>query len=190
MPFANCVQVLFLKRCIIKIYQMKISKNKVVSLTYELKLNNENGELVQKVEKEKPFVYLFGIGGLLPVFEKSLEGLVIGDTFSFRLTADEGYGHRNEEAVVALEKSIFEVDGKIDEEMIQMGRIIPMQNEQGQPLNGLVVGITDDKITMDFNHPLAGQNLHFTGEILAVRNATEEELSHGHAHGPHDGHHH
>lgn len=168
---------------------MKISQNKVVSLTYELKLNDENGELVQKVEKDKPFVYLFGIGGLLPVFEKSLEGLVVGDTFAFGLTAEEGYGQRNDEAVVALDKSIFEVEGKMDEEMIQVGKIVPMQNDQGQPLNGLVLEITDDKIKMDFNHPLAGQNLHFTGEILDVRDATEEELNHGHAHGPNDAHH-
>lgn len=172
-----------------KINKMKISQNKVVSLTYELKLNDENGELVQKVDKDKPFVYLFGIGGLLPVFEKSLEGLGVGDTFSFGLTAEDGYGQRNEDAIVALDKSIFEVEGKIDEEMIQMGRVVPMQNEKGQPLNGLVIGISDDKITMDFNHPLAGKHLHFTGEILDIREASAEELSHGHVHGP-DGHHH
>ncbi|PKP35022.1 MAG: peptidylprolyl isomerase [Bacteroidetes bacterium HGW-Bacteroidetes-17] len=168
---------------------MKISENKVVSLTYELKLNNENGELIQKVEKDKPFVYLFGIGGLLPVFEKSLEGLGVGETFSFGLSPDEGYGQYNEEAIVALDKNIFEVDGQIDDEMLQMGKIIPMQNEHGQPLNGVVVGLEGDKVTMDFNHPLAGKHLHFTGEILEVRKASTEELNHGHAHGP-EGHHH
>lgn len=168
---------------------MKISKNKVVSLTYELKLNDENGELVQKVDKKKPFVYLFGIGGLLPVFEKNLEGLMAGDRFAFGLTPDEGYGERNEEAVIDLDKNIFEVDGKIDEEMLQVGKVIPMQNEQGQPLNGLVVEIAEAKVKMDFNHPLADQQLHFTGEILEVRDATEEELNHGHAHAPGHDHH-
>jgi len=168
---------------------MKISENKVVSLTYELKLNNENGELVQKVEKDKPFVYLFGIGGLLPVFEKSLEGLGVGETFSFGLSPDEGYGYYNEEAIVALDKNIFEFDGQIDEEMLQMGKIIPMQNEHGEPLNGVIVGLEDDKVTMDFNHPLAGKHLHFTGEILEIREASHEELNHGHVHGP-EGHHH
>lgn len=158
-------------------------------MTYELKLNDENGELVQRVEKEKPFVYLFGIGGLLPVFEKNLEGLAVGDNFAFGLSPEEGYGQRNEEAVVDLDKSIFEVDGKIDEELLQLGKIIPMQNEQGHPLNGLVLEITDKKVKMDFNHPLADQHLHFTGEIIEVREATKEELSHGHAHGP-DHHHH
>ncbi len=168
---------------------MKISSNKVVSMTYELKLDNENGELVQRVEKDKPFVYLFGIGGLLPVFEKSLENLVVGDTFAFGLTAEDGYGQRNDDAVVALDKSIFVVDGKMDEEMIKVGNVVPMQNDQGQPLNGMVLEITDDKVKMDFNHPLAGKDLHFTGEILDIREATEEELSHGHVHGPNDEHH-
>lgn len=93
-------------------------------------------------------------------------------------------------SIVVLDKKIFEVEGKIDKEMIQMGKVIPMQNEQGQPLTGLVIGIADDKITMDFNHPLAGQNLHFTGEIIEIRKATEEEISHGHAHGSDDAHHH
>jgi FKBP-type peptidyl-prolyl cis-trans isomerase SlyD len=169
---------------------MKIASNKVVSMTYELKLDNQDGELVQRVEKDKPFVYLFGIGGLLPVFEKSLENLVVGDTFAFGLTAEDGYGQRNDDAVVALDKSIFEVEGKVDEEMLKVGNVVPMQNDQGQPLNGMVLEVTEDKIKMDFNHPLAGKDLHFTGEILDVREATEEELSHGHVHGPDDEHKH
>jgi len=167
---------------------MKIGNQKVVSLTYELKLNDDKGEMVQKVDKDRPFVYLFGVGGLLPLFEKNLEGKMSGDVFSFGLTADEGYGPVNEDAVVPLDKSIFEVEGKIDEEMIKVGNIVPMQNDQGQPLNGTVIEITEDKVVMDFNHPLAGQNLHFSGEILEVRDASKEELTHGHAHGP-DTHH-
>lgn len=163
---------------------MKIGKHKVVSLTYELKLNDANGEMIQKVDKDRPFVYLFGVGGLLPLFEKNLEGKVEGDKFAFGLTADEGYGSISDEAIISLDKSIFEVEGKIDEEMLKIGNIIPMQNDQGQPLNGKVLEVKEDKVIMDFNHPLAGQNLHFSGEILEVRDASQEEISHGHAHGP------
>lgn len=163
---------------------MKIGNQKVVSLTYELKLNDDKGEMVQKVDKDRPFVYLFGVGGLLPLFEKNLEGKVTGDGFSFALTSDEAYGQINKDAVVPLDKSIFEVEGKVDEEMIKVGGIVPMQNDQGQPLNGRILEITDDKVVMDFNHPLAGENLHFSGEIIEVRDASEEELTHGHAHGP------
>lgn len=82
---------------------MIISKNEVVSMTYELRLNDKNGESAQKVDKEKPFMYLFGIGELLPVFEKSLEGLAVGDNFTFGLTADEGYGQHDQEAIVNLD---------------------------------------------------------------------------------------
>lgn len=167
---------------------MKIGNKKVVSLTYELKLNDDKGEMVQKVDKDRPFVYLFGVGRLLPLFEKNLEGKMSGDNFTFGLNADEGYGQIDEKAVVPLAKSIFEVDGKMDEDFIKVGNIVPMQNDQGQPLNGNIIEITEDKIVMDFNHPLAGQNLHFSGEIIEVRDASEEELTHGHAHGP-DTHH-
>ena len=113
---------------------MKVGTHKVVSLTYELKLNGEQGEMVQKVDKDRPFVYLFGVGGLLPLFEKNLEGKVSGDTFAFGLTSDEGYGPINNEAVISLEKNIFEVEGKIDDEILKVGNIVPMQNDQGQPL--------------------------------------------------------
>lgn len=163
---------------------MKIGKHKVVSLTYELKLNNDKGEMIQKVDKDRPFVYLFGVGGLLPLFEKNLEEKVVGDKFAFGLTAEEGYGPINKEAVVSLDTSIFEVEGKVDEEMLKVGKVIPMQNDQRQPLNGKIVEVKNDKVVMDFNHPLAGQNLHFSWEIIEIRNASEEELSHGHAHGP------
>lgn len=167
---------------------MKVGVHKVVSLTYELKLNDDQGELVQKVDKDRPFVYLFGVGGLLPLFEENLEGKVNDDNFSFSLTSEEGYGPLSDEAIVSLEKSIFELDGKLDEEMLQVGNFIPMQNDQGQPLNGKVIEIQENGVLMDFNHPLAGKDLFFKGEILEVRDASAEEIEHGHAHGP-EGHH-
>jgi FKBP-type peptidyl-prolyl cis-trans isomerase SlyD len=168
---------------------MKIGNNKVVSLTYELREDNAQGELIQKVDKDRPFVYLFGVGGLLPKFEQNLDGLEVGDSFSFDMTATESYGEHTEEAIIELDKSIFEIDGVIDEELLTIGNQITMQDNHGNPLDGIVLEISDDKVKMDFNHPLAGMNLHFSGEILEVREASSEELAHGHAHGPH-GHHH
>lgn len=161
---------------------MKIGENTVVSLTYELYLNDANGELVQKVDKDRPFVYLFGVGGLLPKFENNLTGKQATDTFEFDLKVDEAYGPIEQEAIVPLDKSIFEVEGKIDEDLLEIGKVIPMQNDQGQPLNGIIVEVTEDKVTMDFNHPLAGKDLFFKGEVVEVREATKEELEHGHAH--------
>jgi len=162
---------------------MKITKNTVVSMTYILTEGDVHGNLIQEVTKDQPFVTLFGAGTLLPKFENELEGLKAGDSYGFALTSQEGYGDVNPQAVVELDKKIFEVDGKIDEEMVKVGNSIPMQNDQGQPLNGLVKEVKTDKVVMDFNHPLAGVNLYFAGEILDVREATAEELEHGHVHG-------
>jgi len=168
---------------------MKITKDTVVSLTYVLSENDVQGNLIQEVTKDNPFVVLFGAGTLLPKFENELEGLSAGDTFRFGISSEDAYGGMNPDAVIELDKKIFEVDGKIDEEMLQVGNSIPMQNDQGHPLNGLVKEVKDSVVVMDFNHPLAGMDIFFTGDILEVRQATEEELHHGHVHGP-GGHHH
>ncbi len=168
---------------------MEIGNNKVVSLTYELRETNETGDLIQKVEQDRPFVYLFGIGGLLPKFEKSLAGLKTGNTFSFSLTPEEAYGNFDKNAIVELPKNIFEEDGVIEDGLLNIGNQITMQDNHGNPTDGIVLEVTDKTVKMDFNHPLAGRNLHFTGEILEVREASTEEMQHGHVHGAH-GHHH
>lgn len=161
---------------------MKVGKEKVVSMVYDLRKENAHGESIQKVEKETPFVCLFGVGGLLPKFEEALEGLGVGDTFSFSLIPEEAYGNPIEEAIIDLDKKIFEIDGKIDENMLQIGNVIPMMNQDGHPIQGCIVAIGDTTVKMDFNHPLAGMPLHFSGEILNVRDASKEELEHGHVH--------
>lgn len=168
---------------------MKVDNNKVVTLTYTLHFDDENGEIIQKVEKGRPFVHLFGAGTLLPIFEENLKGLGAGDEFSFYLAADDAYGPNTDEAIIELEKELFEIDGKIDEDIISVGNMVAMQDEHGHPIDGKVLAIKDKTVVMDFNHPLAGANLFFSGEIIEVREASEEELSHGHVHGD-GGHHH
>ena len=168
---------------------MKVGKDKVVTLTYVLRFDNEDGEVIQTVEKDRPFVHLFGAGTLLPTFEENLAGLTEGDEFSFHLASDDAYGESTEEGIIELEKELFEIDGKLDEEIVAIGKMVAMQDENGSPVDGRVLAIKDKTIVMDFNHPLAGQNLYFTGQIIEVREASEEELSHGHVHGD-GGHHH
>ncbi len=162
---------------------MKVGKNKVVTLTYTLHLNDENGEVVQTVDEQRPFVHLFGVGTLLPAFEENLEGLEPGDEFGFSLTAEEGYGNPNNDMIIELEKKIFEIDGVVDDNLVKEGNTITMQDQNGNPLDGKVLAVKDNSVVMDFNHPLAGKNLYFKGKILDVRDATEEELAHGHVHG-------
>ncbi len=162
---------------------MKVAKNSVVTLTYTLRYDGADGEIIQKVDDSKPFVHLFGNGTLLPVFEKNLDGLEPGADFAFGLASSEGYGELTDTAIIEIDKSIFEKDGKIDENLLKIGNVITMQDQEGHPIDGRVTEIKEDKVVMDFNHPLAGRDLYFSGKVLDVREASEEELSHGHVHG-------
>lgn len=155
---------------------MKIERNTFVSLTYQLRLNGADGELIEETGNENPLEFVFGAGRMLEMFEQKLEGLGAGDAFNFELKADEAYGDINDDAIVELPKNIFEVNGSIDEEMLSVGNTVPMQDAHGNRLNGIVLGVTDELVKMDFNHPLAGDDLFFSGSVIAVREATEDEL--------------
>ncbi|MGD9977085.1 MAG: peptidylprolyl isomerase [Bacteroidales bacterium] len=164
---------------------MVITKDKVVSISYELKVN---GELVDTAEAENPLVFLYGHGQLLQLFEDNLNGLSVGDSFEFMVPSKDGYGEVNDMAVVELTKDIFVVDGKLQEDLLVVGNRIPMRDSEGNALEGTVVEINDSIVVMDFNHPLAGQDLYFNGGVVSIREASAEEINHGHVHG--QGHHH
>lgn len=170
---------------------MKITDNKAVSVNYHLTASKNKGpeELVEQTSIEHPFVFLFGFGQLLPDFEANLIGKAVGDKFDFRIEAAKGYGVSEKDYVVKVNKEAFIVDGKFDDERVKVGEDIAMHDQDGNQLMGRVIEIAVEHVTMDFNHPLADHDLHFVGEVLEVRDATAEELDHGHVHGPH-GHHH
>jgi FKBP-type peptidyl-prolyl cis-trans isomerase SlyD len=161
---------------------MEAAANRVVSIIYELRRNNQDGEIVETLSRENPLTFLLGSGNLLPKFEENLIGLVTGQSFKFILTSDEAYGPYQENAVVDVPISIFEVEGKTDTNLLQLGNVIPMMDNEGRRLNGVVKEINAETVTMDFNHPMAGAILHFSGEVTEIREATEEELQHGHIH--------
>lgn len=156
---------------------MTIAKDKMVSVTYELKLDGKEGDVFEKAGKDSPLIFLYGSGMMLPAFENGLAEKKANDTFEIFIAAADAYGEVNEEAIVELPKSIFMVDGKIDEQLITPGNSVPMMSTSGQRMEGLVVSVDENTVQMDFNHPLAGEDLHFTGEILDVRDATDEELN-------------
>jgi FKBP-type peptidyl-prolyl cis-trans isomerase SlyD len=164
---------------------MKINPKHVVSLTYDLYVDQDGAEvLTESATEEQPLTFLFGVGQMLPKFEENLSALSTGDSYDFHLTASEGYGDYDEEAVANLPLEMFKESGAPE-----IGETLPLQDNQGNRFQGQVVSITEDSVIVDLNHPMAGQDLHFKGKILNVRPATGDELSHGHAHGP-DGHHH
>ncbi|WP_372751047.1 peptidylprolyl isomerase [Labilibaculum sp.] len=153
---------------------MTISKDKVVSVTYELK-TDLSGEIIEKAVAETPLTYLCGAGQMLEKFEEKLMGLKVGDSFDFKLETEEAYGQASEEAVIDLPKNIFEVNGEFDSEVIAVGNVVPMQDNSGRRMNGIVLEVSEEIIKMDFNHPLAGDTLYFNGEVTEVRDATDEE---------------
>lgn len=165
---------------------MKIDKHTVVTVTYTLKVD---GELVEETNKENPLTFLAGVGMMIPGFENQLAGKQPGDTYDITVKPEEGYGDTDPEAIIDLPKDIFKVDGQLQEDMLVVGNIIPLQDQNGHPLQGVVLEVGDETVKMDLNHRLSGKTLHFTGEVLEVRPATEDEISHGHVHGP-GGHHH
>jgi len=156
---------------------MTITKNKVASIHYTLK--NTKGEVIDSSVGHAPLTYLHGAGNLIPGMEEGLEGKIIGNKFELNIEPEKGYGERHPNLIQKVPRTNFPSQG------IEVGM-------QFQTNNGSVVTVTHvalDAITVDGNHPLAGEKLHFAVEVMDVRNATAEEISHGHVHGP-GGHHH
>ncbi|MDR3329241.1 MAG: peptidylprolyl isomerase [Prevotellaceae bacterium] len=154
---------------------MKVSKNKVVELSYLLTVD---GEEVDKATPQAPLSFIVGKGMLLPKFEANLEGKQAGDTFQFMLTAAEGYGEEDENAIMEFPATSFMADGEL-EENLQEGSVIPMQDNAGHVFQGTVLEVKEDTVVLDFNHPLAGMDLNFEGSVLSVRESTEKELAKG-----------
>lgn len=159
---------------------MKITTNKFVSAEYELYVDAEieggDLELMERATTEQPLTFIFGIGMMLPKFEEYLYGLEEGMNFDFIIENEDAYGPYMDEYLIDLDRSIFEIDGKLDEEMVVVGNVVPLMDSEGNRMNAEILEITTDKVKVDLNHPLAGERLHFKGKVLEVRDATEEEI--------------
>ena len=172
---------------------MIIEDKKVVSVSYHLASKNNINPIesfVEKTDKEHPLTFIFGTGGLIEAFENNLKGKKKGDKFDFFIDSANAYGTRDESKLADIPMNVFVgQSGKLDTTIFKVGAIIPMSDDKGNKMQARVEKITESHIHMDFNHPMAGHDLHFVGEVIEVRNATKEELEHGHVHGP-GGHHH
>lgn len=158
---------------------MNIKPNTVVALTYDL-YTNQGGEkvFVEKATEENPLVFLYGVGMMLPKFEENLTDLVAGASYEFGLAAADAYGDTDPNAVTELSIDMF---GDMPKPAVDS--TIPLHDNQGNRLMARVTEVTDTVVKVDLNHPMAGKDLHFVGTILNVREATADELAHGHAHG-------
>lgn len=170
-----------------------IKPGKYAELVYKLYQVDADGTetLIYESDAEEPEKLIFGVTrGLLPVLEKALDGLAAGEKFNVTASPDEAFGHHDPEQVAELEREVFEIDGKFDEENIKAGRRLPMMTADGYRIDGKVVSIDDKEVVMDFNHPLADKPLRFVGKVVIVRQATPEELQPAHGCGCGCGHDH
>ena len=168
-----------------------IGKNSVVTLAYELRADAVDGELIEQTTSEDPFVALFGTGNLIEEFEAGLNGKSKGDSFELAIKSENAYGPKDDDSIREVPKDQFKTVGEetTKVESLVVGERLEIQDEDGHIHHPSITKVSGDTITLDFNHPLAGRDLFFKGEVNGVREATAEELSHGHVHGP-GGHHH
>ena len=173
---------------------MRVNKDKLVRVHYRLYRGEGSDDLVEETYGGDPMEYIQGLGLLLPAFEAELLGKEPGDGFDFIIPVDDAYGRVNPDLQMTLPRETFFVDGEFDEEMVHPGAILPMLTADGQQVEGEVVDVWEEGVDMDFNHPLAGETLHFAGEVVEVRLPSSEGLDlytgHDHGEGCHCGHHH
>lgn len=152
---------------------MKVENSKMVAVNYVLTVD---GEIADRNPEGKPLEFVCGAGMLLPKFEGALMGKGPGDKVSFTLEPADGYGEVIAEAIVELPKNIFMIDGKIAEDILFEGNIVPMSDAEGHRMNGIIRAVKEESVTMDFNHPMAGKTLNFDVEVVSVRDVTPEDL--------------
>ena len=159
-----------------------VAENIVVSLDYELKL--ENDEVIDYSEEGDPLEYLHGYNNIIPGLEQQLTGMAIGDEKIVTVLPEQGYGKRDPQGVAEYPRDTFPESLKLE-----IGEPVAMRDsESGESFQAYITEINSENVTLDFNHPLAGEILHFKVKIAGLREPTSEEISHGHVH--HAGHDH
>ncbi len=164
-----------------------VEQDSVVSVNYT-GTYPQTGEVFDSSEGRDPLTFLVGHKQMILGFEQEILGATVGETRKFTLTPDEAYGHRDEAATQDVQRSDFP-DTVDVEQALEQGIPLGAYNEEGQPMQFRIVAIEGDIVKIDFNHPMAGETLNFSVDVVAIREATSEELEHGHVHGP-GGHHH
>jgi len=159
---------------------MQVTANTVVTIDYVL--TNDDGEIIDRSDNGA-FCYLHGARNIIPGLENALAGKTSGDSLSVTVQPEEGYGVRDEALLQVISRDMFGPD-----QDIEPGMQFHAQSPQGETMVITVTQVEGDNITVDGNHPLAGTKLNFTVSVVDIRDATQEEIEHGHAHGP-DGHH-
>ena len=157
-----------------------MAENKYITVAYKMYVKEEGDEaeeLVEQCETAHPFQFLSGFGMVIPAFEQNVVDVEAGSPVDFVIPCADAYGEFQDELMFDVPRNIFEIDGKLDTQHIFEGNIVPMQGEDGSRFNATIIEIKDDAVTIDLNHPRAGQDLHFVGTVVTNRLATNEEIA-------------
>jgi len=155
-------------------------QNNYITVAYKLYVKDEEDkeeELVEQCDAVHPFWFISNLGMVLPSFENGMKDHAKGEKFDFVIPCEDAYGKFEDELMFDVDKAIFLIDGKFDSQRIYEGAVVPMMGEDGSRFNATIIEIKDNAVTIDLNHPRAGQDLHFVGEIVENREATNEEVT-------------
>lgn len=156
---------------------MIIEKDKVVTLDFRLNLGDHDGEILEDTSDDKPITFLFGSGYMVDTLEEPLKGLKSGEEFSVQFNDGEAFGIYEEEKVKEIPKEyIKDEEGNEREELLKENTMLPLADEEGNEHQAIIRKVGEKNITLDFNHPLAGKDIHFSGTVKSIRDATPEEL--------------
>ena len=148
---------------------MKAAKGNRVGVHYTLRSDDSEGELIEQTSEKKPFYFVIGSGEVLEQFEQAITGKSPGDSFEVSIDFENAYGPELEEALIEFPNDTFiNEEGELDDDLFEIGEIIPLLDENGNEVHGVVTEIKLNTIVLDFNHPLAGEDLHFIGKIVSV----------------------
>ena len=156
---------------------MENKTHRLIVVSYELySLKDGNENFIEKTNDMQPMQLYTGCDMALPAFEKEIVRFDKDTDFKFTLTKEQAYGERDDKSILSLDKATFSPNGVFDSENIYKDAVVPLQNEEGQRFLGKVLEVSDDKVTIDLNHPLAGMDLVFHGHVFENREASEEEV--------------
>ncbi len=155
-------------------------ENNYITVAYKLYVKDEDDEqesLVEQCDTGHPFQFISHLGCVLPAFEQQIDPLQKGCMFDFTIPCAEAYGAFKDELMFDVPKNVFEIDGRFDKDNIYEGNVVPLQGEDGARFHGTIIEVKSDAVTIDLNHPRAGQDLHFVGEVVEHREATSDEVT-------------
>lgn len=156
---------------------MENKEHRLIVTSYELyTIENGTETFIEKTESERPMTIYTNCEMSIPSFEEEIVKYGTDTDFEFTLTKEQAYGEHDQDAVLKLDKAMFERDGKFDDEHVQVDAVLPLQNENGQRFMGKVLEIGESDVTIDLNHPLAGKDLHFKGHVIMNREAAQAEV--------------